>query len=127
MRTRDVGEVALSVLGLGVVAAVPLALGGGPWLTLLVLALAIAFILSRVWSEQRTYLALRREVYGFHRLVQQLNTLAVELERRDTPEARHRLDEVHASMYESVDRMLEVAGKKEIDLEAAAATPPEPG
>ncbi|MBW3629915.1 MAG: hypothetical protein KY464_11535 [Gemmatimonadetes bacterium] len=118
MRAKDFGAVAVAVLSLGVVAVVPLALSGGRWLSLVVLAVALGFVFFRVWGEQRIYLALRREVSGFHRLVQQLNTVALERNRSDSPETRRRLEEVRASMIESVDRMIEVAGKREIDLEA---------
>lgn len=121
MQAKEIGGVVATVLGLGVIAAVPLALNGGPWLTLLVLATGLGLILFRVWGKQRTYLALRREVYAFHRLVRELNAAALQIRERDSAEARRRLEDTRRAMRESVDRMVEVAGKREEDLEAESA------
>ena len=65
--------------------------------------------------DERRFLALRTETDHFIALVRQLNSAALALARGDVSGSSFAIDEVRREMHQSVDRMVEFAGKTEAE------------
>lgn len=78
-----------------------------------------------ILPDERKYIALREETEHFTALVRQLNTAALALDSGDDSGSRFALDEVQRAMHQSVDRMIDFAGKTvdEVSPDRAGPTP----
>ena len=88
-------------------------------------ALGIVFIemsLLRVsrklLPEKRRYNALRAQTNQFLVLVRQLNTAALRLKEENSAENRHAVEEIRGRMVRKIDRLVEVAGKTDTELQS---------
>jgi hypothetical protein len=70
----------------------------------------------RLLSGQRKYHALWAEVDHFLDLVKQLNHAALIVKEDDTPEAQQAFEHTCAAMEQSVNHMMQVAGKTRSDV-----------
>jgi hypothetical protein len=71
----------------------------------------------RMLPEERKYNALRTQTNQFLSLVRQLNTAALHVKEYDTFENRQVIEEIRAKMLRKVDRLVEVAGKTNGELQ----------
>lgn len=104
---RDDLRIQLAIIGLGMV----------------VLELGVWKAAHRVLPTGRRYLALRAESDLFLQLVRQLNTAALARKQSNSQAHRQAFGEVQDAMRQSVERMGEVAGKTDTELESARAGP----
>ncbi len=88
-----------------------------------IVMLGILFIEAGIWQlahqvlpGERTYHALRCEGDQFLGLIRQLNTAALAVQERDTPENHQAFGEVRDAMHQAVERMADVAGKTAAEL-----------
>lgn len=73
---------------------------------LVVLEVGVWYMANPVFTSERRYVRLRGELDHFIDLVRELNRTAV------AAGAREELERVKSAMYESVDEMVELAGKE---------------
>ena len=81
----------------------------------------------KVLPNERKYLALRAETDRFIELVRALNTAALAVKANGSPENRQAFQQVQETMQQAVERMAEVAGKTNAELDSereALAYPP---
>lgn len=78
-----------------------------------------------ILPDERKYMALRTETDHFTALVRQLNTAALAIGEGDREGPQLAIDEVRRSMHQSVDRMVEFAGKTGDAVPAHEAGPAE--
>jgi hypothetical protein len=104
---RDDLRLQLAIVGLGMV----------------VLELGVWKAAHRVLPSGRRYLALRAESYQFLQLVRELNTAALAVKQNDSQAHKRAFEGVRDAMRKSVERMAEVAGKTNAELESAQAGP----
>lgn len=78
-----------------------------------------------ILPDERKYMALRTETDHFTALVRQLNTAALAIGEGDHEGPQLAIDEVRRSMHQSVDRMVEFAGKTGDEVPAHEAGPAE--
>lgn len=78
-----------------------------------------------ILPDERKYMALRTETDHFTALVRQLNTAALAIGEGDREGPQLAIDEVRRSMHQSVDRMVEFAGKTGDEVPAHEAGPAE--
>ena len=128
-KIRRVLEVALPVLGMGIIFGSVLYDPGSLQLQVLLVLLGILILEAGVWGlanrllpDERRYIALREEVEHFIVLVPQLNAATVAKNAGTEDDARYRdtLQQMHAS----VKRMGEVAGQDVLAGEAEASSAP---
>ncbi len=88
-----------------------------------IVVLGILMLEAGIWKlahqllpSERTYLALRCEGDQFLGLLRQLNTAALAVQERDTPENHQAFGEVRDAMHQAVERMADVAGKTDAEL-----------
>lgn len=74
-----------------------------------------------ILPNERKYMALRAETDHFTALVRQLNTAALAVGEGDRDGPQLAIDEVRRSMHQSVDRMIEFAGKTGDEVPASEA------
>lgn len=79
---------------------------------LLVIEAGVWRLTAKILPNERQFLALRTEVDDFIGRVRVLNARAVKLRQADTEETRADFRETLDSLHASVDRMAEVAGKR---------------
>lgn len=124
-KLRRVLPAVLPVLGIAVVLAAVL-IDGSVGVKVLLVALGLLLTEAGVWRladpilpDDRKYMALRSEADRFMALVRQLNTAAIALDEGDEEGPRFALAELEREMRQSVDRMVEVAGRARDDGPAA--------
>ncbi len=88
-----------------------------------IVVLGILMLEAGIWKlahqllpSERTYQALRCEGDQFLGLLRQLNTAALAVQERDTPENHQAFGEVRDAMHQAVERMADVAGKTDAEL-----------
>lgn len=93
-------------------------------------SVGILIIEAGVWKlanlllpNERKFFALRHETDHFISLVRQLNTAAIALKEDDSPENVMAFEDVQGAMQQTVERMAEVAGKTDNELEHANRKP----
>ena len=128
-KIRRVLEVALPVLGMGIIFGSVLYDPGSLQLQVLLVLLGILILEAGVWGlanrllpDERRYIALREEVEHFIVLVPQLNAAAVAKNEGTEDDARYR--DTLEQMRASVKRMGEVAGQDVLAGEAEASSAP---
>jgi hypothetical protein len=125
-RILDLG---LPPLGVAVVLAAVI-VGGGGWGALWMAVAGLLMVEAGTWRlgsrmlHERRYLPLREEIDRFVGLAPRLHHAAARVLTDPTPAAREALAAAIASMHASVDRMADVAGRTEQDLDGAPG--PEP-
>jgi hypothetical protein len=92
----------------------------------IVVILGILVIEAGIWKvahpllpEERRYLALRKEGDDFIRLIRRLNLAALELKTGGSPVAVQQVEQLRAEMTQAIDRMVQVAGKTQAEMDAA--------
>ena len=118
MRTlRKVLDIGLPIAGVVVILSAVLfirELSG----QIVVVVLGILMIEVGIWKlahqmlpSERMYHALRFEGDQFLGLIPRLNAAVLAANQSDTPENRQQVEEVRDAMHQTVERMVEVAGK----------------
>ena len=79
-------------------------------LGILILEAGIWKLAHQILPSERTYHALRCEGDQFLGLIRQLNTAALAVTERDTPENHQAFEEIRDAMHRSVDCMARLAG-----------------
>jgi len=72
----------------------------------------------KLLPEKRRFNALRAQTNQFLVLVRQMNTAVLRLKEEDTAENRHGVEEIRLRMIRKVDRLVEVAGKTDSELQS---------
>lgn len=122
-RIARVLDSGLPTLGVAVVLAAVM-LGGGGWGAIWLAVIGLLMVEAGVWRlgsrivHERRYRPLRREVERFIGLARELHHASAAVDDRGDEGARQRLDGAVASLRNSLDRMVQVAGKTEEDLKA---------
>jgi hypothetical protein len=123
-----IGDVVLPIVGVLLIVATllpsmtPQAIGTIIIGTLLIQA-GLSKMSHKFLPEERRFLALRAEGELFLTLMRSLNAVAVQLGQDQSGEARREFEEVRASMYKSVERMTEFAGKTLQQISGKAGEP----
>ena len=116
-------DAGMPMLGVVIVLAAVL-LGGGGWAALWMAVAGLLMVEAGVWRlgsrvvYERRYQPLRGEVQRFVGLARALHHAALAARSENRPEAREELFATVETMRASLDRMVQVAGKTESDLEA---------
>ncbi len=84
-------------------------------LGILMLEAGIWKLAHQILPSERTYHALRCEGDQFLGLIRQLNTAALAVTERDTPENHQAFEEIRDAMHRSVDCMARLAGKTDAE------------
>lgn len=120
---RKAVELGLPILGVALVLTAVLFLFHNLYLQIAIVLVGLVLIEAGIWNlaspilpSERKYLALRREVDSFIKLVRRLNRDTLELAASPTPQNRAKLLQVRDEMLDSVKRMEEYAGKAEDEL-----------
>ncbi len=127
---RTALEISLPMLGVAVVLSAVLFLGE-VHTQLTVVVGGILLIEGGVWKaarcllpSERQYLPLRREVDQFIVLIRALNSAALAVKSTNAPEHHQALEGIQQLMRQAVDRMAELAGKTDAEVDAARQSIP---
>ncbi len=131
MRTlRKSIDIGLPLVGVAVVLAAVLFVGGDVRIQLAIVGLGMVVIELGVWKAAhrflptgRQYLALRAENDQFLGLVRELNAAALAVRQNGSQAHEQAFEEVRDAMRQSVERMAEVAGKTNAELTPASEGP----
>ncbi len=93
----------------------------------LLFEVSIAKLINRCSPHERLYHSLRASVGDFLSLVCQLNGVALALKKEDLPESRNEFENIIAKMRQKVERIAQVPGKTDAELNDAGATGALPG
>jgi hypothetical protein len=83
---------------------------------ILLIELGVWKIAQEFLLNQRYFHALRREVHLFMGLVRQLNDAALAVKTHEMVHHRQVFDETHEAMKQTVERMVQVAGKTDEEI-----------
>ena len=89
----------------------PLVVGG-----LLLVEFGVWKAAQNILPSERQFHTLRFEAESFIRLVRQLNTVALARKQTPSPEHQQAFEDIREAMRQSVDRIVEVAGKTDAEI-----------
>ena len=84
---------------------------------LLLIEVGVWKLANPLYPNERRFNHLRTEVDQFITLARELNATALKARTTRSDTLENRMDAILASMRRSVDRMAEVAGKEEVEIE----------
>ena len=122
---RNVIDIGLPFIGVAIILGAMISMRESPRSQVALVGLGMVLIQLGVWKtahrilpDRRRFLALRNEVDQFMKLVRQLNKVGLAVKEDNSPENRLALENVQATMQQSVQHMAEVAGKTDAEIAA---------